>query len=84
MLTDPLLSPVYANLHGLPPIQLLVAGTDPLLDDWLVFVTRATRSGVPVDLRVAEDAAYLRAKTATWIAESMGGRNVEVRDAHPA
>ena len=50
--TNPLLSPLYGNLHGLPPIQLLVAGNDPLLDDSLAFASRAARSGVAVDLRV--------------------------------
>ena len=58
--TDPLLSPLYANLHGLPPVQLLAAGTDPLLDDSLAFAARAARSGVAVDLRVQPDAAALR------------------------
>lgn len=56
VLTDPLLSPLYANLHGLPPLQLLVAGTDLLLDDSLAFATRAARSRVTVDLRVWPDA----------------------------
>jgi len=50
--TNPLVSPVYGNLHGLPPIQLLAAGNDPLLDDSLAFAARAARSGVTVDLRV--------------------------------
>jgi acetyl esterase/lipase len=58
-LTNPLLSPLYANLHGLPPVQLLVAGTDPLLDDSLSFTARSARSGVTVDLRVSPDAATL-------------------------
>ncbi|MFJ9737317.1 alpha/beta hydrolase fold domain-containing protein [Streptomyces sp. NPDC101166] len=31
--TDPLLSPLHGNLHGLPPIRLQAAGTDVLLDD---------------------------------------------------
>jgi acetyl esterase/lipase len=60
-LTNPLLSPLYANLHGLAPIQLLVAGTDPLLDDSLSFATRAARDGVTVDLRVTGDDAALDA-----------------------
>ncbi|HKS98282.1 MAG TPA: alpha/beta hydrolase fold domain-containing protein [Rugosimonospora sp.] len=66
--TDPLVSPVYANLHGLPPIQLLVAGTDPLLDDSLAFATRAARSGVTVDLRTWPDAAALTAAAPATIA----------------
>jgi acetyl esterase/lipase len=61
VLTNPLLSPLYANLHGLAPVQLLVAGTDPLLDDSLAFASRAARSGVEVDLRVSRDATALAA-----------------------
>ena len=62
-LTDPLLSPLHANLHGLPPVQLLAAGNDVLLDDTLAFAARAARSGVSVDLRVQPDAASLAAET---------------------
>lgn len=53
--SDPLLSPLHGNLHGLPPVQLQAAGTDVLLDDSLGFAARAARSGVTVDLRVHED-----------------------------
>lgn len=66
--TNPLLSPLHANLHGLPPVQLLVAGTDPLLDDSLGFAARAARSGVVVDLRVWEDTERLRLGTVTAMA----------------
>jgi monoterpene epsilon-lactone hydrolase len=58
--TDPIASPLHANLHGLPPIQLRVAGTDPLLDDSLALAARAARSGVAVDLRVHPDAGEHR------------------------
>ncbi|ROO85933.1 alpha/beta hydrolase family protein [Actinocorallia herbida] len=58
--TDPLLSPLLGNLHGLPPVQLQTAGTDPLLDDSLAFAGRAARSGVDVHLRVRSSAADLR------------------------
>lgn len=63
-LTDPFVSPLHGNLHGLPPVQLLTAGTDPLLDDALAFAARAARSSVSVDLRVLPDAAGLRTETA--------------------
>ncbi len=62
-LTDPLVSPLHGNLHGLPPVQLLTAGTDPLLDDSLAFAARAAHSSVSVDLRVLPDAGSLRAET---------------------
>jgi len=58
--TDPLLSPLFANLHGLPPIQIQAAGTDPLLDDSLAFAARAARSGVTVDLHIRPEATSLR------------------------
>ncbi|MDX6741051.1 alpha/beta hydrolase fold domain-containing protein [Actinocorallia sp. A-T 12471] len=61
--SDPLLSPLFANLHGLPPIQLLVSGTDPFIDDSLAFATRAARSAVPIELRVLPDSAHLRTRT---------------------
>jgi hypothetical protein len=45
--TNPLLSPLYGNLHGLPPLQLLVAGNDPLLDDSLAFASRRPAPASP-------------------------------------
>ena len=75
LLTDPYLSPLYANLHGLTPVQLLAAGTDPLLDDSLAFAARAARSGVMVDLRVWPDASSLDAATAPAMADFIVGLN---------
>jgi ferredoxin-NADP reductase len=69
-----LLSPLHANLHGLPPIQLLAAGNDVLVDDSLAFATRAARSGVTVDLRVRSDEAELRAGLAPALAAFVGER----------
>ncbi|WP_233617673.1 alpha/beta hydrolase fold domain-containing protein [Actinomadura sp. WAC 06369] len=69
--TDPLLSPLHANLHGFPPLRLLTAGTDPLLDDSLSFAARAARSGVTVDLRVLQDAADLRTAFVPAVADFM-------------
>jgi acetyl esterase/lipase len=69
VLTDPLLSPVYANLHGFVPVQLIVAGTDPLLDDSLAYAARAARSGVSVDLRVWPDAVHLDSGTTPAMAD---------------
>ncbi|WP_433152761.1 alpha/beta hydrolase fold domain-containing protein [Actinomadura nitritigenes] len=67
---DPLLSPLYANLHGLPPVRLLASGTDPLLDDSLAFAARAARSGVTVDLRVLQDPSFMPAETVEAVAGS--------------
>lgn len=72
-LTNALVSPVYANLYGLPPVQLIVAGTDPLLDDSLAFATRAARSHLTVDLRVWSDTAELRADAVPVMADFIAG-----------
>jgi len=49
-LTSPLLSPINADLHGLPPL-LIHAGTDEvLLDDATRLAERASRVGVAVTL----------------------------------
>ena len=79
LLTDPYLSPLYANLHGLPPVQLLVSGTDPLLDDSLAFAARAARSGVAVDLRVWPDTSSLDAATAAAVADFIVGSQETAR-----
>lgn len=85
--TDSLLSPLYANLYGLPPLQLLVAGTDPLLDDSLAFAARAARSHVTVDLRVPQDVASLRAHAgaimAEFIAAALPTARAASRSGHP-
>lgn len=79
VLTDARLSPLYANLHGLPPVQLLVAGTDPLLDDSLAFATRAAHDRVAVDLQVWPDASDFHGKTVTAMADFIRARNPAAR-----
>ena len=47
---DPLASPLFGNLAGLPPIRVLVGDDELLLDDSLRYVERAVAAGV--DARV--------------------------------
>jgi epsilon-lactone hydrolase len=49
---DPLVSPVIADLHGLPPLYLQVSSAERLLDDSLTLAGRAARAGVHVELEV--------------------------------
>ncbi|WEH13058.1 alpha/beta hydrolase [Streptomyces sp. VNUA24] len=49
---DPLVSPVVADLRGLPPLFLQVSGAERLLDDSLTVADRAARAGVEVELEV--------------------------------
>jgi len=49
------ISPLYADLAGLPPCMVSVGTCDHLLDDSLFFATRASAAGVNVELFVAPE-----------------------------
>ena len=49
---DPLASPLYADLKGLPPLLIQVGTREVLLDDSKRFAERAREAGVEVDLEV--------------------------------
>src|SRR5262249_60606852 len=49
---DPLVSPLYAELHGLPPSFLAVASHDPLYDENLAFAARLGAAGDAVELKI--------------------------------
>jgi|HubBroStandDraft_1064217.scaffolds.fasta_scaffold08684_2 monoterpene epsilon-lactone hydrolase len=51
---DPLASPLYGNLTGLPPIQLHVGTSEVLLDDTLRYAERARAQGVDATAHVWE------------------------------
>jgi epsilon-lactone hydrolase len=51
-LDDPRVSPRFADLRGLPPLLLLAAGTELLLDDALAVADAAARAGVRVELQI--------------------------------
>jgi acetyl esterase/lipase len=49
---DPLASPLFADLRGLPPIYLQAGADETLVDDSRMFAERAKRAGVEVRLDV--------------------------------
>jgi acetyl esterase/lipase len=51
-LDDPRVSPLHADLHGLPPLLVVVGTNELLLDDALALVARAAAADVDVDLVV--------------------------------
>lgn len=51
-LQDPRLSPLHAEMHGLPPMLIAVGTHELLLDDALTLVMRAAAADVDIDLVV--------------------------------
>jgi acetyl esterase/lipase len=49
---DPLVSPLYADLAGLPPLLIQVGDRETVLDDSVMFADLARAAGVDVDLQV--------------------------------
>jgi acetyl esterase/lipase len=51
---DPLASPLFGDLKGLPPLLIQVGTDERLLDDSKQYAARAAKAGVPVELQVFE------------------------------
>jgi len=54
-LTNPLISPLYADLSSLPPLLIQVGTDEVLLDDARRFAERAQAAGVAVILEVWDE-----------------------------
>ncbi len=52
------LSPIYAELAGLPPVLMVVGDSDILLQDNLTMAARLTAALVDVDLRIYPDSPH--------------------------
>jgi monoterpene epsilon-lactone hydrolase len=49
---DPLASPLYGDLRGLPPLLIQVGDRETVLDDSVMFADKARAAGVDVELQV--------------------------------
>jgi acetyl esterase/lipase len=58
MLRDPALSPLYADLSGLPPAMFVVGALDPLLDDSLFMASRWQAAGNQTTVEVWPEGAH--------------------------
>ena len=54
----PDISPLYADLRGLPPARFVVGTQDPLLDDTLFMAARWEAAGNTTSLEVVAEAAH--------------------------
>ncbi len=55
----PLASPLYADLHGLPPLLLQAGTAEMLLDDSKRFARRASAAGVQVEIELWENMVHV-------------------------
>lgn len=55
----PHISPLYADLRGLPPLLIQAGTAETLLDDAKRFARRATEAGVEVDLELWENMVHV-------------------------
>jgi acetyl esterase/lipase len=65
----PLASPLYAELHGLPPLLIHVGEDETLLDDSRRLTARARQAGVPVELKVWPAVPHVWQLLHRWIPE---------------
>ncbi len=66
----PLVSPVFADLRGLPPLLMLVGDQEVLLDDTLRVAERVHASGGQVDVLIGEKMQHDWCLHLRWLAES--------------
>jgi acetyl esterase/lipase len=71
----PRVSPVYADLHGLPPLLLHVGDLEILLSDATRVADRARAAGVDVTLQVCPGMWHVWHLLAAWVPEARSGRS---------
>ena len=57
--TDPLVSPLFGDLAGLPPLFVTATEGEVLRDDATRLAARAEQAGVDVTLRLVEDSVHV-------------------------
>lgn len=57
--TDPLVSPIFGDLHDLPPLLLTAATNEVLADDTTRLAARAKSAGVDVTVKLVNDSVHV-------------------------
>jgi acetyl esterase/lipase len=68
--SDPRISPLLANLSGLPPLLMQVGSHEVLYDDSIRFAEKAREAGVDVTLEVGLKLWHVWQAAAPWVPES--------------
>lgn len=69
-LTNPLVSPIYADLSGLPPLYMQVGTAELLMDDSTRLAEKAKKAGVNVELEVWDEMIHVWQAFGNYIPES--------------
>ena len=72
---DPMASPLFADLSGLPPLLVHVGGDETMLDDSRLFAERAKAAGVDVTYRLYEGMWHVHHSGAPEVPESVAAYN---------
>jgi epsilon-lactone hydrolase len=72
---NPLLSPLYADLHGLPPILIHAADRDVFLSDATRLAEKARQSGVTVTLKIWDSMWHVFQMSAELLPEGQASLN---------
>jgi monoterpene epsilon-lactone hydrolase len=67
---DPLVSPIFADLAGFPPVLLFASAAEVLLDDSLTFVERLAHADTRVEVHVVVGAPHVWPTTSPELPES--------------
>jgi acetyl esterase/lipase len=67
---SPLVSPIYSDLHGFPPVLIQVGSDEVLLSDCTRFAEKAKQAGVPVTLEVWDGMQHVWQYTASFLPEA--------------
>ncbi|HWV01630.1 MAG TPA: alpha/beta hydrolase [Devosia sp.] len=72
---DPMASPLFADLRGLPPLLVHVGGDETMLDDSRIFVERARAAGVEVTFKIYDGMWHVHHSGAPEVPESVAAYN---------
>jgi acetyl esterase/lipase len=68
---DPMASPMFADLRGLPPLLIHAGGDEVMLDDSRIFAERARAAGVEVSFKIYDGMWHVHHGGAPEVPESM-------------
>jgi acetyl esterase/lipase len=70
-LSDPMASPLFADLKGLPPMLIHVGGDETMLDDSRLFADRAKAAGVAVTYKLWPEMWHVHQNAAPEVPEAV-------------